>query len=56
MGASEVLPPTKRGFGSFIHAEGGGGTNNFWVVLTRVLQVLTILEAQKVPTLSRGGG
>ena len=51
-GASEVLPLQKKKWGG-----GGGSSHPFGVVLTRVLEVLTILEvgrgggAQKVSTL-----
>ena len=58
-GSSEVLPLQKRGDGKgFIHPEGvcvGGGTTSFGVVLTRVvltrvLEVLTILPPPPPPT------
>ena len=54
--ASEVIPPKKWGAGKAlaILKVGGGGTKCFGVVLTLVLEVLTILEgggAQKVSTL-----
>ena len=43
-GASEVLPLQKRGGRkSFNHAEGGGGTTSFEVVLISELEVLAIV-------------
>ena len=50
----KFYPYKKRGGGrSFSHAEGGGGTNSFGVVIMRKLEVLAILKggAQKVSTL-----
>ena len=41
-----IYTPTKKGGSgkSFRHAEGGGATTSFGVVLTRELEVLAILE------------
>ena len=62
-GASKALPLQKGGWGrkSFSHPEGrwgGGRTKCFGVVLTQVLEVLTILQErgtiQKASTLEKG--
>ena len=58
-GATKQEGGASEGWGdgiSFSYPEGrGGGTSSFWVVLTQVLEVLTILErgrgAHKVSTL-----
>ena len=59
-GASEVLPLQKEGKAtrSFSHPE-GGCTQRFGVVLTQVLEVLTILEGgghKRFPLFKREGG
>ena len=44
-GASEVLPLQKGGGGIFSHAEGGGGTKGFEIVLRIECTGLTALQA-----------
>ena len=55
--------PYKKGEGtiSFSHPEGGEGTKSVWVVLTQVLEVLTILEGgggghNRLSAFKKGGG
>ena len=56
--ASEVLPLQKKGWGggaekvsAIMKGRGGGGAQSVGVVLTQVLEVLSILEGHKVSTL-----
>ena len=57
-GVMSIITPTKReGRKVFSHAEGGGVTKSFRVVLTQDLEFLAILkEGLEFSTLQRGGG
>ena len=51
-GQSRFIPTQNGGKTVFSHAEGGGGTKSFGVVLRQILEVLAVLKGmQKVSTI-----